>query len=211
MSHECAPVGCPELDRDPDVGQSLTFRITGGDIEATQVFSINACSGQVTVKRAVLDHEKTGTYMLTIEVTDDGVNPDELSDTADIYITINDVNEAPVLADTSLSVFENVLADAAVGDPLEAHDEDEDPDDVLTYSIVSGNDLGFFAVHPTSGAVTVTPAGNLKLDHEGQATFSLVVKVVDEHGLSDTADVLIEVRCLRASGVTGGGYESDPP
>ena len=174
----------------------MTFRIIGGDVAATQVFSINACSGQITVKRAVLDHETTGTYVLEIEVTDDGVNPDELSDTATITITINDINEAPVLADTTISVFENVLSGAAVGAPLEAHDEDEDPTDVLTYTIVSGNDLGFFAVGETSGAVTVTPAGNLRLDHEGQATFSLVVKVVDEHGLSDTADVLVEVRAV---------------
>lgn len=145
------------------------------------------------VRRDLLNHEVKDTYTLVVRVTDDGVSPDELFDTATITLKVLDVNEAPVLEDAVLSVPENSAAGVAVGAPLQAVDEDEDPADALAYTIISGNDLGLFSIGSSTGAVVVSATGQGRLNHEEQAQYSLVVKVVDEHGLSDTADIVVKV------------------
>ncbi len=68
-------------DPDPD---RLTVSITGGNTGNT--FIINP-SGQIIVYNAI-DHETMGCYTLTIYVSDG-----EYSDTANITLTVNDLNE----------------------------------------------------------------------------------------------------------------------
>ncbi|NIR40382.1 MAG: hypothetical protein GWN07_31605, partial [Actinobacteria bacterium] len=77
---------------DPDVavGQFLTYSIIGGN--AAGAFAIDPATGQLTVLDALpLDFEVTPTFVLTIRVTDSG--PGALSDTADVTIQLNDLNE----------------------------------------------------------------------------------------------------------------------
>ena len=68
---------------DVDDGDTHTFAITGGN--TGNVFAIDN-NGDITVNGA-LNHEATGQYTLTVEVTDAG----GLTDTATITIDINDV------------------------------------------------------------------------------------------------------------------------
>ena len=68
---------------DPDAGDTLTYSISG------EAFGIDA-SGAITVG-AALDHETTESYSLTVTVEDGS----GLSDTADVSITVTNVNEAP--------------------------------------------------------------------------------------------------------------------
>ncbi|GAA4036929.1 hypothetical protein GCM10022281_16910 [Sphingomonas rosea] len=81
------------------------------------------------------------------------------------------------------SVDENLPAGAIVGS-LSATDT---PGDVLTYSLVSGGD-GKFAID-AKGVVTTTAP----LDHEGQASYELLVKVTDSAGLTSQNKVTVLV------------------
>ncbi|MGI9517880.1 MAG: DUF4347 domain-containing protein, partial [Pirellulaceae bacterium] len=98
------PVGTVTAS-DPDAADTLSYTIVAGD--PTGIFAIDA-SGNITVADgAQLDYESITSFMLTVEVTDDGVPG--LSDTATITVNVNDLNEAPSISATpgSLSYNEN--------------------------------------------------------------------------------------------------------
>ena len=159
---------------DPDE-DTLTYSITAGDDD--RKFRIDRV-GTLFVAKA-LDHETTGSYTLTVEASD----PDSLSDTATVTITVMDVNEAPSFGEEeySFTVPENSATGRSVGTAVAS---DPDAGNTLTYSI-TGEAFGIDA----SGAVTVSAA----LDHETTESYSLTVTATDGKGLSDTATVSITV------------------
>ncbi len=78
---------------DPDAAQTLSYRITAGNTSGA--FGINSSTGQITVANsAALDYETTPTFLLTVQVTDNG-SPAE-SSWATVTINLVNVNEAPV-------------------------------------------------------------------------------------------------------------------
>ncbi len=78
---------------DPDVGQTLSYVITGGNTGGA--FAINASTGQITVVNvSALDFETNPVFSLTVQVTDNG-SPN-LSDTGTVTIQLTDVDETPV-------------------------------------------------------------------------------------------------------------------
>ncbi|MFC4991465.1 cadherin domain-containing protein [Rubritalea tangerina] len=160
---------------DVDAGTSLSYSIVSGNVGGA--FSI-ASNGEITTASG-LDYETTASYNLTVEVSD-GV----LSDTAQVFVNVSNVNEAPVANDTSGSVAE----DATVG-TLVASVVGTDVDDgtSLSYSIVSGNVGGAFSI-ASNGEIT-TASG---LDYETTASYGLTVEVSDG-ALSDTAQVFVNV------------------
>ena len=75
---------------DPDRGQLLTYRVTGGTGQG--VFAVNLTTGQITVLNSSrLDFETTKSFTLQVQVTDNGTPP--LSASAPITIDLTDVNE----------------------------------------------------------------------------------------------------------------------
>jgi putative intracellular protease/amidase len=77
---------------DPDVGQTLSYSIVGGNTNGA--FAIDAASGVITVDNAAtLDFEAYPVFQLQILVSDDAEAP--LSDTATITVELLDVNETP--------------------------------------------------------------------------------------------------------------------
>ena len=65
---------------------------------------------------------------------------------------MNDVNEAPDLADVQANVTENA-ADGTIVTTIAGTDPDGDD---LSYSIIAGNAAGHFAINQQTGAITVT-------------------------------------------------------
>ncbi|NWK55282.1 cadherin domain-containing protein [Verrucomicrobiaceae bacterium N1E253] len=165
---------------DADAGDSLSYSITGGN--AGGEFAIQSNTGEITTT-AVLDHETTGQYVLTVSVSDDG-NP-SLNDTADITIKVTDVNEAPVAHDASASIAENsdlgVTVAAVTANDLDAGDS-------LSYAITAGNTGSAFGID-NSGMITTTT----ELNYETVSLYNLIVTVTDSGGLVDTAAVSISV------------------
>ena len=88
----------------------------------------------------------------------------------------------------------NVKENAAVGDVVgRAKATDYDTDDILTYSISSGNRNGKFSIEMYTGKITVTRL----LDYETTTSYLLMVRVTDNHPTmegKDTAAVTINVR-----------------
>lgn len=118
-----------------------------------------------------LDFETRDTYSFGLIATDGG----GLSATATITVTLTNVNEPPVLEDTSRAVRENSESGTVIedgGGPIMASDPDQG--DLLLYTIVGGNDAGIFKIGPCTGKLEVVLA---QLDHEAKAFYDLTVSV----------------------------------
>ena len=193
---------------DVDAGDTLTYSITDGD----GLFAINE-DGEITLTGA-LDYETATTHTFTIQVEDEA----GFTDTAEVTINVENANEAPIFSQDSyiLELRENVGV-LFVNSPWAL---DVDAGDVLTYSIIDGNEDGQFAIHtyalPTinedfdvvlSDNTITLPLDTLDfdnirgygialtstLDYETATSHTFTIQVEDEAGLTDTAEVTINV------------------
>lgn len=169
-------------------GDGFTFAITSGNPGGA--FAIDPNSGLLTVNAsAPLDFESSPTITLTVEATDDAVPP--LSRPATITVNLSGLNEAPSLPDQTLeasigALFGSVIATVSATDP------ENDP---LTYTIISGNSAGVFALDAQSGALSIA----------AQATLNtppiLTISVSDDAqpGLTDSGLVTIALKQVLVS------------
>ena len=172
-------VGVPVKANDPD-GDELRYSVDEG---SDGTFEVHAITGQITT-RQMFDAEIGSVYAITLGVEDGRGGRDSIQ----VEIKISDVNEAPVFDNLRPVVFtlpENLPAGVTVGQPLVAHDPEEDP---LTYS-VSGVGANTFDVLPQTGRMVAKK----QLDYEGRSSYRLEVNVDDGRGGSDQVNVAIEV------------------
>lgn len=173
---------------DPDQGQEHTFAITGGNTGGA--FAIDAGSGEIRVaSSASLDFESTPALSLTVQVTDNGTPA--LSDSDTITVTLNDLEEVPILAQATFALDENSPAGTLVGvlpsGNLDAGQEH-------TFAIESGNTGGAFTLDMHTGELRV--ANQAALDFETHPVFTLVVSVADDRQppLSSSNQVTINLK-----------------
>jgi hypothetical protein len=172
---------------DPDNGQMLAYSILSGNIGGT--FSLAASTGQITVaNNTLLDFETNPVFTLSVQVADNGIPV--MTDQAFITINLMDVNEAPVISDQVFSVEHLSPNGTSVGTMAAT---DPDNGQTLTFSIVSGNTGGTFAVDPSSGLITI--ADNTLLDFTTNPEFVMSVQAQDNGTpvLSDQATITIEL------------------
>lgn len=154
---------------DPDVGDTLTYSLSGADAD---LFAING-NALVVADGAVLDYESGTTRTVSLKVED----AQQLSREQFVTIDLLNINEQPESLDLSnLSVSENAIG-ALVG-TLSA--SDPDAGDGLTFAladdaggrfeIVNGNEL-----HVVAGT---------SLDHEAAGDHAVTVDVTDAEGLT---------------------------
>ncbi|NOR71228.1 MAG: hypothetical protein GQ532_16280 [Methylomarinum sp.] len=145
-------------------------------------FSISGTSLKTAV---VFDHESPNnkTYNICVRTTDSF----NLFFDQNLTITINDLNEAPSIADATYNIPDSAVTNTVLGTPTSS-----DPDDgaTLSYSITGGNTGGVFAINSTTGEITVAN-GNL-LDAVSTASYSLSVEVNDG-AITSTATITINV------------------
>ncbi len=165
---------------DPDAGDTVMYTLGGTDMAS---FAIDSATGQLKTM-VMLDHETKDTYMVMV-TADDGNGG---TDTIDVTITVNDVNEAPMFADepAERSVAENTAAGEAIGSPVAATDSDEG--DAVMYSL-GGTDMASFAIDAMTGQLMTMSM----LDHETKDTYMVMVTADDGNGGTDTIDVTITV------------------
>ncbi|SHK48895.1 Metallo-peptidase family M12 [Rubritalea squalenifaciens DSM 18772] len=161
---------------DQDTGAVLSYEITGGNDGA---FTIDSATGEITTA-APLDFESASQHVLTVTVSDG-----ELSDTATVTIDVTDVNEAPVIADASGVVSEDVEIGTYVATVAAT---DQDAGDSVSYAITGGND-GSFAIDSATGVISTVA----ELDYETIPAYELEVTASDAAGLTDTAIVSVEI------------------
>ena len=113
-----------------------------------------------------------------------------MSASTSVIVFVDDGNDVPQIADHTISLDENSPAGTVAA---RANAFDPDAGQTLTYSIVSGNAAGGFAIDSQTGWITV--ANEALLDYETTRAFVLTVQVVDNGSpvLSSTAVVTINL------------------
>jgi hypothetical protein len=179
-------VGDAVLGTDDD-GDELRYFITGGNLGNR--FQINTVTGIISVRTEKLwgewslNFEERNIYQLTVKTVDIPKIGFPMSDQCTVTISLQDVNENPVIQDSIRSVRENSEVDTLVGAPLIASDVDDG--DKLTFSITDGNFVRLqsgeiiddvFGISPDSGNIYVKAA---VLNYEWKPEYKLTVVVKD--------------------------------
>ncbi|AGU51777.1 putative outer membrane adhesin-like protein [Variovorax paradoxus B4] len=183
----------PDDTKTTDEDTPVSGQIVGSDVDGdtlTYVKGTDPSHGTVTVNADgtytyVPGPNFNGTDSFTVTVSDGHGG----TTTSTVTVTVNPVNDAPVFVDgggtpvntTDGYVFgydENRPAGAVLG-RVRATDVDSA---TVTYSILSGNDDGYFAIDPVTGEISLTPAGAAAFvnDYEaGANAHALVVGASD--------------------------------
>ena len=174
-------IGAAIAATDADTGDVLTYTIGGTDAAS---FSIVSTSGQLQTS-AALDYETTTSYSVTVSVSDDNGG----SDSIDVTISVQNVNEAPyfVPGGVILTVAEDTASGRNIDDPITATDPDNG--DTLTYSLQRG-DADAFRIDANTGQLQT----HVALDFETKNRYTdLVVRATDSAGLVGATRVTIKV------------------
>ena len=173
------------LATDPDVGQTLTYSIIGGNTNSA--FQINASTGILSVNNSLgLDYESLNTFGLTVRVQDNGQG--NLFSQAIITINLTDVNEVPIINNQTFIVPENSPDGHQVG-----FVEASDPDDgqSLFYTIIGGNIDDAFELNSTTGELIVANSNALILALN--LIFDLTVEVIDNGSGNLNSQAIVSV------------------
>ncbi|MHC4177609.1 MAG: Ig-like domain-containing protein, partial [Planctomycetota bacterium] len=177
---------------DPDSNDSLTF---SGDISSTLGAAVTVNPDgtftydptvSATLNALALGEGETDTFSYTVDDGNGG------SDTAEVTITVDGLNDLPEAQDGSFGTDEDTL----LPDTLANLASDPDTNDSLTFSGNTSSALGAAVTVNPDGTFTYDPRVSATLNAlalgEGQTdTFSYTVD--DGNGGSDTAEVTITV------------------
>ena len=108
--------------------------------------------------------------------------------TANVTITVNAVNDAPVIANQSFSIHENLPTGVGI---WFVPASDPDYGQTLTYSITGGNAAGVFAIDAYTGELMISDASGL--DYETATSFALTVQVSDNGATPLTASAVVTI------------------
>lgn len=177
---------------DPDAGQSIFFDILGGNTNGA--FAINSATGEITIANpAAIDFERNSSFTLTVRARDNG--PGILSDTAQVTITINDLNEAPVIANQQFVLRTGTAPGTSLGTVVAT---DEDLGQTLSYFLTTGNETGLFTIDENGQLILLADEVQLGLLTDNPLVFTVQVTDSGTPPLSDTA----EIRVFRQTNLT---------
>ncbi|MCA9195363.1 MAG: cadherin domain-containing protein [Planctomycetales bacterium] len=172
------------IANDEDIQQVLHYSITGGP--DSSLFEINSDTGKLSISPgAIIDFESSPELAIQITVSDSGVPTKSTSGLVNIHVS--NVNEKPIIDSQQLVVTENA-ADGSVVAVVSAHDPDNG--DSLSFRLVDQNPT-WFEIVALTGELKVIPGADI--DFETLAEGNIVVEVVDSLGLSNQANITINV------------------
>ena len=173
---------------DPDPGQILAYSILSGNTGGA--FAINTSTGALTVANSsAVNYEVTSSFALVVKVQDNGTG--NLSSQATINVSVADVNEAPVMNNQTFTIAENAANGTTAGTIVAT---DPDAGQTRTFSILSGNTGGAFAINTSTGALTV--ANSSALNVNVNPAFTISVKVFDNGTVNLFTSAVITISVL---------------
>ena len=177
---------------DVDADTTLTWSLEGNDAGDFSITDGELKFANVPNHEMPVDAGTDNVYDVTVKVRDN--HSGQLSDTLNVVVTVEDINEAPVITTdaTTASVPENSTAVLTFA----ATDMDEGFN--LTWSVDSANDGGKFDINPSTGVLTFKNAPDYEMPTDTAPTNSYVVTVkVTDNGsptmLSDTHTITVSV------------------
>ncbi|KAE8286336.1 Protocadherin Fat 2 FAT tumor suppressor-like protein 2 Precursor [Larimichthys crocea] len=173
------------LTRDGGGPDPIGYRIVSGNEDGR--FLLDSQTGLMTLV-APLDFEVSREYYLSVEGSR---GKSSLSDITTVIINVTDVNDnAPAFerGDYSTEISEDLTPGGLIM-KVTATDQDGPINNLLRYSIVSGDPLQQFSIHSRSGEITVRTA----LDREETPHYSLTVQAADEGDPPLSSAVLITI------------------
>ena len=183
--------GLQDLD-DLSDGETLTF-----SIDDTTHFAIDPLTGEITLTAdgvAAINAETYGEDLhalpIVVTATDAAGNTTPMP----LTIDVNRINDnAPTFTVEPISPIEEGTADGSVIVDIDATDVDDG--DSISYSIVSGNDDGYFDIDPASGEITLTSTGISDINNSqvNDASFNLTVRASDtEHDTDEIVTINVQ-------------------
>ncbi len=146
------------------------------------------------------DANFSGINTFTYEISDGNGG----TDTGTVTVTVEDVNDPPIVDDVTLTVPEDEMDGAVVGTVAVSNPE---PGDTFTFAIdPEDNGGGAFAIAADTGEITVADAD--LLDHETQSNVSFTVEVTEAgvEPISTTAEVTVGILDVNEAPVIGDQF-----
>ncbi|MCP5056880.1 MAG: tandem-95 repeat protein, partial [bacterium] len=178
-------------------GASVTINLTGNDTDPDNALDLSSIvitsgpangtlvdNGDGTLTYSHDGSETVGdSFSYTIDDTSGAT-----SNVASVTLTVNPVNDAPLINDQVMSVDENSAVGTNLGTVAAT---DPDLGDSLAYAVTGGNLGGAFAIDPATGELFV--ADSAPLDFETNPSIALTVEVEDLSGERRSAIVTVNV------------------
>jgi hypothetical protein len=189
-------------DRD-EPAQRLSYSLDQASID--RGMTIDPASGVFTWTPTEVQGGQA--YQATITVTDDGVNPANLTDSETITISVWEINAAPVLAPIGPK---GVNGQTLLTFTASATDRDE-PAQRLSYSLDQASIDRGMRIDPASGVFTWTPT-EVQDGQAYEATITVTDNGANPSALTDSETVRISVTTTNPSGyVLWEDFESGFP
>lgn len=169
------------VDADPSqTGDTLTYSILAGNTSGA--FAIDASTGALTIANASLfDHESNPEMVLLVQVTDQRGN----SDSGSVVVTIeNAAPSTPLDVDAAVNL---PFVTAGNGEPIGVTIAAVDPHGGSVVYALTDDAGGRFAIHATSGVITIANSSLLAANSE----YTVTAQASDGHGGLSTATFTI--------------------
>ncbi|MDO6718224.1 Ig-like domain-containing protein [Psychrosphaera sp. 1_MG-2023] len=182
---------------DVDSEDTLTYTISGTD---AGLLTINSSTGLISFANAPnfetpVDSGADGIYDFVVTVTDSG----SLQDSVAMAVTLNNINEAPVISTSDL-----IYPDENQLTVVDVDADDDDSSDTLTYSL-TGTDASLLSIDSATGVVSFNtlPDFETAIDNGVDGTFEFSVTVTDDGtgALSHTVDFVATINNLNEPAV----------
>ena len=172
---------------DSDLGDNgiVTYSILSGN--TGNKLGINSATGVIYLKDT-LDRESLDTYSLVVHAADKALTP--MTSTADVTVTVTDVNDNAPSCPSSWVYTVNEGSSAGTVGTISCTDSDIAPNDQLQYSITLGAN-GQFSLDASTGVLSTLSS----LDYETVKYYQITIEVADQGApsLTTTGHITVKV------------------
>ena len=141
-----------------------------------EYFKIDELTGKITVKEQL--PEKTE-FRFVCKATDDGL-PQNYSLGVQVVVKVTDLNDFPpafTSANYEAEILEKQETDKTI---IQVNAIDQDlQDNIVSYSIVSGNEERIFNINEQTGEISLLPGASSKVDYDRKNQYVLLIKATD--------------------------------